>query len=76
MSIEKNINALAAATVMQAVRDYLPATPQRKQIILRELRSPWMCWFSNGTSENIAEQLENNAEEIATRMKLHYREEN
>jgi len=75
MSIEKNINALAAATVMQAVRDYLPATNQRRQTILRQLRSPWMCWLSNGTSENVAEQLENNAEKIAARMKLHYREE-
>ena len=69
---DKAIRNLACAVVLQAVKDYLYATPQKQAAILKELRSPYMDLFSNGTSLAVADQLEKHPEEIAERMKQHH----
>lgn len=68
---EYAIRNLAAATILQAVRDYLrsDASDAKRKVILKDLRSPWMNWFTNGTSLNVAEQLEKHPEEIRARLR-------
>ena len=67
---EHSIRQLAAATTMQAVKDYFSkkATPKRRAEILKDLRSGWMRDFTGGTSVNVAEQLEKNPKEIRARI--------
>ena len=44
-------------------------TKERKQTILKDLRSDFMVAFSDGRSLEAAEQLEKNPEEVAARLK-------
>ena len=65
------VRNLACAITMQAVRDYFNdgVTAARQQAILKELRSTYMQFITDGTSVTIAEQLEKNPKEIAERLK-------
>lgn len=65
---------LSCAITMQAVRDYFApkVTAKKRRIILRELRSEWMNFITNGTSVAVADQLEKNPEAIAERMRRHH----
>lgn len=74
---DTNIRELVCAITMQAVRDYFnpKATPDKRQIILKELRSTWMESITNGTSVLVAEQLEKNPEVIAERLRRQISEE-
>jgi hypothetical protein len=64
---------LACAIIMQAVKDYFDANgkPKKQKIILKELRSKWMDFITNGTSVIVAEQLELHPEEIRERLQKH-----
>jgi hypothetical protein len=70
---EFGIRNLAAAVTLQAVKDFFSGSTKKKQIILADLRSDWMRNFTNGTSVNVAEQLEKNPEEIRERFRRHER---
>jgi hypothetical protein len=59
---------LACAITMQAVRDYFDCPESGKKAILKELRSKYMEFITNGTSVIVAEQLELHPEEIRTRL--------
>ena len=72
---EFGIRNLAAAVTLQAVKDFFSGSTKKKQIILADLRSPWMQAFTGGTSVNVAEQLEKNPEEIRERFRKHSKEE-
>ena len=64
------IKQLAAAVMLQAAKDYINATKdKKKKEILRDLKSGWMQTLSNGQSLIIAEQLEKHPEEIKRRIK-------
>ena len=63
------IKNLAYATMYQAVKDFVKATDKKRNVILKELRSSWMNWFTNGMSLIVAEQLENHPKDIITRMR-------
>ena len=65
---EHDINQLAAAVMLQAVKDYVEATKSGKIMILHDLRSGWMQTLSNGQSLIIAEQLEKHPDEIKRRI--------
>lgn len=64
------IRQLAAAVMLQAVEDYFSkkATPKKRQIILKDLRSRWMQDFTNGISLIVVEQLELHPDEIRARV--------
>lgn len=66
-----SIRQLAAAVTLQAVKDYFDpgATDKSRAAILKDLRSTWMRDFTNGTSVNVAEQLEKNPKEIRERLR-------
>ena len=61
-----NIRNLAAAVMLQAVRDYFDwdATPEKRAVILKDLRSSWMRFLTDNMSVVVAEQLEKNPDEI------------
>ena len=63
---------LACEILRQAVRDYFKEdeTDAQKQAILKELRSPYMIFITDGTSEIVAEQLEKHPKEIAERLQV------
>ena len=64
---EADVRELTCAITMQAVKDYFnpKTTPEKQKVILKELRSKWMDFITNGTSIIVAEQLELHPEEIA-----------
>ena len=68
---EFSIRQLAAAVTLQAVKDYFSssATAKSRAAILKDLRSAWMRDFTNGTSVNVAEQLEKRPKEIRERLR-------
>ena len=69
------VRQLAAKVVLQAVKDFFNSSTKGKQQILKDLRSPWMRDFTNGTSVNVAEQLEKHPKEIRERMRRHSKKE-
>lgn len=70
------IKQLGAAVTLQAVKDYFSCKkPEKKQEILADLRSKWVCALTGGTSANVAEQLELHPEEIKARLFKHIKEE-
>jgi hypothetical protein len=60
---------LACAITMQAVRDYFNTTQKGKEKILKDLRSEYMDFITNGTSVTVAEQLELHPDEIRERLR-------
>jgi hypothetical protein len=49
---------LAAAICLQAAKDYDKAeTPQQRAVIIRQLRSEYMCGISDGASALLADAL-------------------
>lgn len=62
---------LACAITMQAVRDYFApnATEKKRKEILKDLRSKWMDFITNGLSITVASQLEKNPDEIRERLR-------
>lgn len=69
----ENIKNLASEVMLQAVKDYINwrDTPERCNVVLKDLRSNWMNHFTNGMSLVVAEQLEKHPEEIAERIRQH-----
>lgn len=65
---EHAIRNLAAAVMLQAVKDYFRGTEKRQVKIIKDLRSRWMREFSNGVSVIVAERLLKNPKEIKARM--------
>lgn len=65
---EYSIRQLAAATILQAAKDYFDGTDKQRAAILKDLRSAWMDTFTNGVSLVVATQLENNPDEIKARL--------
>lgn len=72
---ETGIRNLACAIIMQAVRDYLQSASNKKALILKDLRSPYMDMLSNGMSVVVAEQLEKHPEEIRARLRKYANKE-
>ena len=67
------VRSLGAAVLLQAVRDYCDCTPKWQKAILKDLRSKWMDFLTEGKSIVVAEQLEKHPEEIAQRLKKELR---
>jgi len=66
---EYNIRQLAAATILQALKDFVNGSEKNRRAVIRDLRSAWMYSFTNGQSVIVAEQLENNTDEIVARVR-------
>lgn len=65
------IRQLSAAVLLRAVKDYFgkKSTPKRRAEILKDLRSPWMDFLTNGDAIKVAERLEKYPDEIRKRLK-------
>jgi hypothetical protein len=73
----QNYHDLACAITLQAVREYFykgkNESPENikasQKAILKDLRSPYMEFITNGLSVIVAEKLEKNPKEIGKRLK-------
>ena len=72
---EAGIRNLVCAIMMQAARDYLRSAEKKRELILKDLRSPYMDMLSNGMSIAVAEQLEKHPEEIRARLRKYANKE-
>lgn len=66
------IDNLTSAILMQAVKDYCRGGDDEKEVILKELRSKWMCFITDGKSIIVAEQLEKNCSDITARLRKYH----
>ena len=71
----ENIRSLTSAIMLQAVKDFARGSAKNRQAILKDLRSKWMDFISDGFSLIVAEQLEKHPEEIIARMHKYANEE-
>lgn len=65
----ESIQQLASETIIQAAKDYCIASEKGKKEIIKELNSPWMDFFTDGTSKVAAQRLQTNEQEICERLK-------
>lgn len=73
---EKNYQQLGYAITLQAAKDYLSTRSQStKNEILRYLRSERATLISSGLSPLLAEKLENEPEQVESRIFQFYRED-
>ena len=64
--------SLVAAILLQATKDYCEtASEAERRVILKDLRSDYMCSLSNDQSEVIANKLVRQGKIIAERLKRH-----
>ena len=77
MDTINNYKQLGYAVVIQAIKDYIEAehSPKKQRAIIKQLRSPWLDWLSNGLSVQLADRLKTNARETYDRLKKSYNEE-
>ena len=68
---DKQARNLSCAITLQAVKDYFKADgePAKQNVILKDLRSDWMDFITNGTSIAVADQLEKHPDEIRERLR-------
>lgn len=62
------IKQLGCKVMYQAVKEFANGNKTQRKKIINELRSEWMCEFTNDQSIIIAEQLELHPDEITARI--------
>ena len=67
--MESCYRGLCMAIILRAVKDYLMANEGNRKVILKDLRSEWCEFISNGLSLVIAEKLEKSPSVIKARLK-------
>ena len=72
---DKACRNIYMAVVWQAVKDYFKSTSAKKNAILKELRSEYICAKTDGVSKNVADELEKNPDESSERLKIVLEEE-
>lgn len=68
--MDKGIKALGTAVILQSVRDYMVASPQKQKVIIKDLKSEWVDFLTDGMSVVAAEQLQKNPEKISAKCRL------
>ena len=67
MNIHKH---LGCAVTVRAVKDFFRAkTDEKKQEIIKDLRSEWMEWLTEGLAEQVADKLESDPDGVKCRFK-------
>jgi hypothetical protein len=69
--MQKNYRQLGCAVAIQAMKDYFRVCEANQKIILKELRSAWVDWLTDGLSLELANQLEANPEKVKKRYHLY-----
>ena len=62
------IKQLGCKVMYQAVKDFANGNETKRKEIINDLRSKWMCNFTNDMSIIVAEQLELHPDEITARI--------
>ena len=73
---DQAIKSLAAAVMLQAVKDYFKMAQSKRAEIIKDLRSRWMQDLSGGMSLVVAEQLLKHPAEIRARVLVFEKDEN
>lgn len=76
--MEENYKALGCAVITQAIKDYFnkETDKEEKKEIIRDLKSPWMDYLTNGLSLMAAQQLKENPGAICRKLRKVEKEEN
>lgn len=69
--MEENLKALACAVTAQAIKDYFDKETDKKEKkkIIKDLKSDWMDWFTNGLSPIAAKQIQENPRTICRKLR-------
>lgn len=75
--MEENYKALACAVITQATKDYFDKGTDKaeKNKIIKDLKSDWMDWLTDGLSVVVAKQIKTNPGAIARKLKKCQKEE-
>ena len=65
---EYAVKNLAAAVMLQAVKDYFRTSEKGRVAVIKDLHSRWMREFTNGMSVIVADRLLKAPKEIKARM--------
>ena len=60
---------LGYAIAFQALKDYFGGSTAQKNVIMKDLRSPWMEWITNGLSVQLADRLKSDPKGVERRFK-------
>jgi hypothetical protein len=71
--MEEILNNIGCKVILQAVKDYF-RQPKMRKTILKDLRSTWMDWLTNGKAAWYADVLEHHPEKIRENLRK-YEEE-
>ena len=63
----QNYKNLGCAIAIQAAKDYasVDATPQKRGVIIRQLRSDWMNFITDGKASMLADALKRDYKAVA-----------
>ena len=67
--MDEGYKRLSYAVLKQAIKDYIDEPVEKRKKILKDLKSPWMDWLTNGMSLVAAQQLKNNPKRIQAILK-------
>ena len=65
----ENYKQLGYAVLGQAIKDFFNGSVPQQQKIIKDLKSPWMDWLTNGLSIVAAKQLKENPGKIRRKLK-------
>jgi len=71
--MEQSIRQLGSAVILQAVKDFFEVPPKKQKVIIKDLKSEWMNFLTDGKSLIVAEQLKSNPGKIKRMVKRHYK---
>ena len=77
MNTTENYRQLGFAVTLKAAKDYVKTgSKKRREEIIKDLRSPWMQYISDGLSIKLADRLETNPKEVKKNLNLYGSEDN
>ena len=60
---------LGYAIAFQALKDYFDSSTAQKRVIIKDLRSHWMDWITDGLSVQLADRLKSDPKGVERRFK-------
>ena len=73
--MQRAVRDLANATLLRAAMDYVKSSSAMRRAIIKDLKSDWMDFFTDGMSIVLAEKLKKDPEEISIKVRQQYQKE-
>ena len=67
MDTTKNYEQLGKAVAVQATKDFAKGSAKNKNAVIKDLKSSWMEFITDGMSIHLAKALETNPKEVIKR---------